>query len=115
MGGIESCQAGFRKVFSTTDNLFILQSLFELSKVYKNKLHCAFIDFKQALDTVWCNGLWQKLLDTNVNGKCFRFIQNMYSNIKSRIITSAGTSAFFPCHTGVRQGENLSPLLFLFL
>ena len=36
----------------------------------------------------------------------------MYCNIKSRIITSEGTSAFFPCHTGVRQGENLSPLLF---
>ena len=36
----------------------------------------------------------------------------MYSNIKSRVITSEGTSAFFPCETGVRQGENLSPLLF---
>ena len=36
----------------------------------------------------------------------------MYCNIKSRIITSKGISAFFPCHTGVRQGENLSPLLF---
>ena len=57
MGGIESCQAGFRKAFSTTDNLFILQSLLELSKVYKNKLHCAFIDFKQTFDTVWRNGL----------------------------------------------------------
>ena len=96
MGGIESCQAGFRKAFSTTDNLFILQSLLELSKVYKNKLHRAFIDFKQAFDTVWRSGLWQKLLDTNVNGKCFRFSQNMYCKIKSRIITSEGTSAFFP-------------------
>ena len=36
----------------------------------------------------------------------------MYCNIKSRIITSEGTSAFFPCQTGVRQGENLSPILF---
>ena len=42
MGGIESCQAGFRKAFSTTDNLFILQSLLELSKVYKNKLQILF-------------------------------------------------------------------------
>ena len=36
----------------------------------------------------------------------------MYNNIKSRISTSDGASAFFPCLNGVRQGENLSPLLF---
>lgn len=27
-------------------------------------------------------------------------------------MTSEGTSAYFPCCTGVRQGENLSPFLF---
>ena len=36
----------------------------------------------------------------------------MYENIKSRISTPEGASAFFPCLNGVRQGENLSPLLF---
>lgn len=36
----------------------------------------------------------------------------MYKNIKSRISTIEGSSAFFPCEIGVRQGENLSPLLF---
>ncbi|MEW8547414.1 MAG: reverse transcriptase family protein, partial [Candidatus Thiodiazotropha sp.] len=111
-GIIDSCQAGFRKGFSTTDNLFILQSLIQIAKTNKSKLYCAFIDFKQAFDTVWRNGLWQKLLNTKINGKCFNFIRNMYSDIKSRIITSEGESAFFPCKTGVRQGENLSPLLF---
>lgn len=111
-GIIDSCQAGFRKGFSTTDNLFILQSLIQIAKINKTKLYCAFVDFQQAFDTVWRNGLWQKMLNTKINGKCFNFIRNMYSNIKSRIITSEGESAFFPCETGVRQGENLSPLLF---
>ena len=36
----------------------------------------------------------------------------MYNNIKSRISTPDGASAFFPCLNGVRQGENLSPILF---
>ena len=92
---IDSCQAGFRKGFSTTDNLFILQSLIEIAKTNKNKLYCTFIYFKQAFDTVWRDGLWTKLSNTNVNGKCFKFIKNMYHNIKSRFTTAEGTSAFF--------------------
>ena len=61
---------------------------------------------------MWRKGLWQKLSSTNINGKCLNFIKSMYNNIKSRISTSEGASAFFPCHNGVQPGENLSPLLF---
>ena len=109
---INSCQAGFRKGYSIIDNLFVIQSLIDIMKATKNTLFCAFVDFKQAFDTVWRGGLWTKLLELNINGKCFNLIRNMYSNIKSRISTEEGCSAFFPCNSGVRQGENLSPLLF---
>jgi hypothetical protein len=30
-------------------------------KKKKKKLYCAFIDFAKAFDTVWRNGLWNKL------------------------------------------------------
>lgn len=36
----------------------------------------------------------------------------MYNHTKSRVKTAEGASAFFPSIIGVRQGENLSPLLF---
>lgn len=36
----------------------------------------------------------------------------MYKDIKSCIFTNGQMSNFFPCERGVRQGENLSPLLF---
>lgn len=36
----------------------------------------------------------------------------MYENITSKVATNNESSAFFPCLTGVRQGENLSPILF---
>ena len=102
-------QAGFRKGFST---VFIINSLIEIFKSSHRKLYCAFIDFKQAFDTVWRDGLWHKLKMYHINGKCFTFIQNLYNNIKSKISTSDGSSAFFSCTIGVRQGENLSPFLF---
>ena len=37
----------------------------------------------------------------------------MYQHIESRISTFEGVTAFFPCQVGVRQGENLSPIMFL--
>ena len=56
--------------------------------------------------------LWQKLLDIGIDGKIFRVIQNMYSNSKSYVLNENNMSEFFNCKIGVRQGENLSPLLF---
>ena len=111
---ITYCQAGFRPGFSTTDNLFVLKCLIDLMQASKKQLFCCFIDFKQAFDTVWRIGLWKKLLQENINGKCFRLIFNMYQGIKSKISTNGGSTSFFDCNIGVRQGENLSPILFTF-
>ena len=36
----------------------------------------------------------------------------MYKEIKSCITVNGNSSGFFSCEKGVRQGENLSPLLF---
>ena len=109
-------QAGFRRGLSTSDNLFtcILQSLFEISKSCKNKLFCAFVDFEHAFDNVWRDGLWFKLQKYNINRKCLNLINSKYNNKKSRIVTQDGNSAYFPCNKGVRQGENLSLILFSF-
>ena len=56
--------------------------------------------------------LWRKLLDKGINGNVFRVIKNMYDNAKSCVVLKGCTSEYFTCDMGVRQGENLSPLLF---
>lgn len=105
-------QAGFRKGYSTVDHIFTLNAIFELLKAYKKKLYCAFIDFSQAFDSVWRVGLWRKLLGNHINGNFFRIIHNMYNGIKSSISINGESSPFFACDCGVRQGENLSPVMF---
>lgn len=109
---LESCQAGFRKNHATIDNLFVIKSLIDIAKTSRKKLFCCFIDFKQAFDTVWRNGLWEKMYGYHINGKCLSIIQSIYQNVKSKVMTHNGATMYFPCLTGVRQGENLSPLLF---
>ena len=108
---IKENQSGLRANYSTVDNLFVLHSLMELSFLKKKKMCCAFIDFKAAFDKVW-RGLWRKLLNDHISGKCLKVIVNMYNGCKSRVYSNNILSDFFPCQNGVRQGENLSPLLF---
>ena len=67
-------QGGFRKGYSTTDNLFILHILINIMKCKKKKLFYAFIDFAAAFDTVWRDGLWNKLLINQINGKMYNII-----------------------------------------
>ena len=66
-GDTSHSQSGFRKGFSTIDNL--LTKLNRNDKTSKKKLYCAFIDFKQAFDNVWRNGLWTKLINNEINRK----------------------------------------------
>ena len=113
----DSYQAGFRENYSTADNLFIIKSLIDIARSNKTNLFCCFIDFKQAFDSVWRDGLWLKLNTFNINGKCLRVIQSLYSNIKSRVVANKESSAFFPPFSGVRQGEicHLYFLLFILM
>ena len=113
---LEENQAGFRSGYSTADHIFTLYALTEILKNRNKKLYCSFIDFSKAFDSVWHVGLWMKLLGNSINGKIFRTIYNLYQNIKSCVKHLGNQSGFFQSYCGVRQGENLSPVLFsLFL
>jgi hypothetical protein len=109
---INQFQAGFRKHFSTIDNMFVLSCLIDYLKSCKKTLFCAFVDLKAAFDTVWRNGLWTKLISHNIKGNFLNVVRNMYENAKSCVSANGIQSEFFICNIGVRQGENLSPLLF---
>ena len=80
---IHENQAGFRKGYSTIDNIFVLHVLIELYFSFGRKLFCTFIDFRKAFDTVSRSDLWKKFQFINIKGKCFKVIFNMYQGIKS--------------------------------
>ena len=76
-------QAGFRKGYSTIDHIFNLKCLIDLYLFRGKKLHCAFIDYKKAFDSVNRVYLWQKLRNNNIDVKMFKIIHNLYANAKS--------------------------------
>ena len=91
-----------------------MKCLIDLYLCRKQKLFCAFIDCKKAFDRI---ALWQKLLDRSIDGKVLVIIRNMYQQAKSCVrVNGILSEILFRSGGGVRQGENLSPLLFsLFL
>ena len=84
--------------------------------IYINKKENIFIVHslikKKAFDLVDRSSLWIKLLSNGINGKILNVIHNMYLNAKSCVKMYSNLSPLFKCGIGVRQGDNLSPLLF---
>ena len=109
--GVE--QAGFRPGYSTMDHIFTLHCIIEQYKKKKNgRVYVAFVDYSKAFDLVERSSLWVKLLQNGIKGRIVNVIRNMYDNAKSCVKSGDSISEFFSCNVGVRQGENLSPVLF---
>ena len=105
-------QAGFRPEFSTMGHTFTLHSIIEYYKCKKGRVYCVFIDYSKAFDLIDRASLWVKPLKHGVNGKILGVIQNIYQKAKSVVKIDDKISNLFACNIGVRQGENLSPILF---
>ena len=106
-------QAGYRKNYSTIDQIFSLQPLCQkyITKK-KGRFYVLFIDFTKAFDTIPHNLLWYKLIKSGVHGKLLKVLNSMYSNLKSYVRTHSGLTEYFQCTVGTRQGCMLSPFLF---
>ena len=79
----------------------------------EKKLYPYFVDFEKAFDTVWHKGLFKKLHNYGISGKCLDLIFSLYNKTRCAIKKNGQTTEFFAYEKGVRQGCPLSALLAL--
>ena len=111
---ITSNQYGFQKNKSTIDCIFIFHSL--ISKLLNNneKLYCSFVDYQKAFDTVDRNLMWYKLLRDGCSTSMVKALKAMYESVRMCVKHKNSYSDFFISNSGVKQGDPLSPILFIF-
>ena len=105
-------QLGFRPNSRTTDSLLIFQQLLHKYTKQHKKLYVGFIDYEKAFDSLWQSGMIHKLQKNGIQGKFPNVIKSMYSSIRSCVkINQNALTELFSCNKGIRQGDDLSPVL----
>ncbi|UYV74237.1 hypothetical protein LAZ67_11002572 [Cordylochernes scorpioides] len=107
-------QAGFRRGRSCVDLIFTLTSLIQLSlRKKRGKLYVFFVDLRKEFDTVPHSLLWKKLTNLGVSYQFTHAIRNYYEQATVAVRWRGSITENIKIHSGVLQGEPLSPLLFI--
>jgi exonuclease III len=105
-------QAGFRKGRGCADQSYTLaQAVLKRLEVQKES-HLCFVDLRKAYDSVWREGLFRKLETGGAPTKLISLIRRWYRRVRAKVRVNDTESTWFETKVGVRQGDNMSPLLF---
>ena len=110
-------QIGFKQNSRTVDHILALKTLIDkytYSCNNKNKkyLYACFVDLKSAFDTVWRDGLFNKISQLGIGGIFLAMLKNIYNKVYFRIKLDGMISERFESNIGVKQGCVISPTLF---
>lgn len=103
-------QAGFRKGRSCSEQIWNLKTILQMRRCRNTVV--TFVDFKKAYDSIDRQTLFHTLEEFGIDRKTRSIIQQALTGTTSKVKFMGEISEAFHIHTGVRQGDGLSPLLF---
>jgi hypothetical protein len=105
-------QCGFRKNRSITDQCFVVSQIFEKFFEFNIDIHCLFIDFKQAFDSLNRQKIYSILQKSGIPKKLIELVKMTLTNTNAKVLIQNETTEPFDIISGVKQGDTLSTLIF---
>ncbi|KAI5722002.1 hypothetical protein M8J76_002173 [Diaphorina citri] len=103
-------QAGFRKSYSTMDNLQTINQLLEKSNEYQVKLSISVVDYVKAFDSIYQASIWEALKKIQVDNIYIQTLKELYKS--KAYVALDRTGREFDIRRGTKQGCPLSAELF---
>ena len=110
---INSNQAGFVKGRFIGDTIRIIQDLIEYTHIKNLPGLLLFIDFEKAFDTIEWKFIWKVFETFNFGNSYIKWLKIIYNKPQSCIINNGHSGPYFKLQRGVRQGDPLSPYIFI--
>lgn len=105
-------QTGFRKGYSVIDHIHVARQIIEKYNEYNLTYYIAFIDYSKAFDSLIHGKIWKALKEQGIQLKYIRLIKQVYSHSMATIQLEKKSTSF-KLGKGVKQGDPMSPKLFL--
>ena len=108
----EPFQFGFTPSRSTTDCVFVLDTVIRYQQFHKKSIFLCFVDFSKAFDYINRNALYYKLHKQKIGKKMLNIIISMFDKAQSKVYQQGIYGDPVDSIFGVLQGGILSPKLF---